>query len=191
MNRSKRICVYCGAQAGRDASFAKAAREFGVAVARAGLGIVYGGGRIGMMGELADAALGADGEVLGVIPRSLTTSEVAHSGLSELFIVNTMHERKAMMAHLSSAFAILPGGFGTLEEMMEILTWRQLGLHDKPIGILNVDDYFGPLFEFFDHAKTTGFIQSHHLDLMVRSDDAGALVSELSSGLESYCSMPS
>lgn len=157
-----RVCVFCGAAEGVRPSYAAAARDVGRRLADAGLGVVCGGGRVGLMGALSDGALDAGGEVLGVIPRALTTSEVAHSGLTELFVVNTMHERKAMMTHLSSGFAVLPGGFGTLEETMEMLTWLQLGFHDKPMGILDVENFFAQLFAFFDHAQDEGFLRSRH-----------------------------
>lgn len=185
MKTGKRICVFCGSAGGSDPAYVQAARSAGIALAEAGFGVVYGGGRVGMMGHVADGALSAGGEVLGVIPRALTTSEVAHGGLTELFVVNTMHERKAMMAHLSAAFMVLPGGFGTLEEMMEVVTWRQLGFHDKPIGVLDVNAFFAPLFAFFDRAESEGFLNPQHRDLVLRSTDPGALVGSLRASLSS------
>jgi hypothetical protein len=130
----RRLCVFCGAHTGHDPGYAEVARDVARAIVGAGYGVVYGGGRIGLMGVLADAALEAGGEVIGVIPESLAVTEVAHSGLSTLHVVSSMHERKALMAELSGGFVALPGGFGTMDEFCEILTWRQLGLHDKPIG---------------------------------------------------------
>jgi uncharacterized protein (TIGR00730 family) len=153
-----RICVFCGSQRGHDPSYARAARDVGVALAQRRIDVVYGGGRIGMMGELAEAALGAGGRVIGVIPRRLDEREIAHHELTELHIVGSMHERKALMAHLSDAFLALPGGFGTLEELCEAITWTQLGIHDKPCGLLNVGGYFDPLIAMFDRAVAAGFI---------------------------------
>lgn len=153
-----RICVFCGANAGTDAVYAATARAVGAALARRGIEVVYGGGRIGLMGQVADAALGAGGRVIGVIPRRLDESEVAHGGLTELRVVESMHERKALMARLSDAFLALPGGFGTLEEFCEAVTWTQLGIHDKPCGLLNVAGFFDPLVAMFDRCVATGFV---------------------------------
>lgn len=153
-----RICVFCGASMGSSEIYARAAREVGTALASREIDVVYGGGRIGMMGQVADAALAAGGRVIGVIPRSLNDLEIGHNGLTELHVVGTMHERKALMAHLSDAFLALPGGFGTLEEFCEAVTWTQLGIHDKPCGLLNVEGYFDPLIAMFDRCVATGFI---------------------------------
>src|SRR5215213_1585220 len=131
----RRVCVFCGSSGGIRPAYAAAARELGVAIVRRGLGLVTGGGRVGLMGVVADAALGAGGEVIGVIPQALAAKEVAHAGLTELHVVGSMHERKAMMAELSDAFVAMPGGFGTLEEFFEVLTWAQLGLHPKPCAL--------------------------------------------------------
>src|SRR5688572_19234075 len=138
----RRVCVFCGASPGNDAAFAALARAVGEGLARRGIGVVYGGGRVGMMGFVADAALEAGGEVIGVIPRGMVDRELAHRGATELRIVGTLHERKAVMAQLSDAFIALPGGLGTLEELAEVVSWAQLGLHAKPIGLLGVADYW-------------------------------------------------
>jgi uncharacterized protein (TIGR00730 family) len=154
-----RVCVYCGSSAGHDARFAAAARALGTGLAQAGIGVVYGGGRVGLMGTVADAALAAGGEVIGVIPRFLEEREVAHVGV-DLRVVESMHERKALMADLSDAFVALPGGFGTFEEFFEIVTWVQLRLIDAPCILANVDDYFGPLVALIDEAHAKGFISA-------------------------------
>ncbi len=167
MNR--RICVFCGSSLGRDVSYATAARDVARVIVRAGYGIVYGGGRIGLMGVLADAALAAGGEVIGVIPRALSTAEVAHDGLTRLEIVESMHERKMRMADESHAFLALPGGFGTLDEVGDVLTWRQLGIHDKPIGLLNHRGYFDPLIALFDAMVAEGFVTPANRRLLVEA----------------------
>ena len=152
-----RVCVYCGSSAGDDPRFATVARAFGAALARAGIGVVYGGGRVGLMGAVADAALGAGGEVIGVIPRFLEEREVAHDGV-DLRVVESMHERKQLMSELSDAFVALPGGFGTFEEFFEIVTWVQLRLIDAPCIIANVDGYYDPFVALIDGAVANGFI---------------------------------
>jgi uncharacterized protein (TIGR00730 family) len=152
------VCVFCGSRVGANTAFSATATALGTAIARRGWRLVYGGGRVGLMGVVADAALAAGGEVVGVIPAALATREVAHAGLSELRVVETMHMRKALMAELSDGFVALPGGFGTLDELCEALTWAQLGIHAKPCALLNVDDYFAGLLAFFDHAVATGFL---------------------------------
>jgi uncharacterized protein (TIGR00730 family) len=152
------VCVFCGASSGARPSYTAAAQAVGRALAQRGLGLVYGGGKVGLMGALADAALAAGAEVIGVIPDVLVAKELAHPSLSKLHIVRSMHERKALMADLSDAFVALPGGYGTLEEFCEVLTWAQLGLHQKPLGLLNTDDYYQPLLAFFDHAVTERFL---------------------------------
>ena len=154
---SVRVCVYCGSSAGNDPRFATIARRFGTALARARIGIVYGGGRVGLMGALADAALEAGGEVIGVIPRFLEEREIAHDGV-DLRIVESMHERKQLMSELSDAFVALPGGFGTFEEFFEIVTWVQLRLVDAPCILANVDGYYDPLLKLIDGANANGFI---------------------------------
>ena len=154
----RRVCLYAGSAPGARPEYASAARAMVDALAARGLGVVYGGGRAGMMGALADAALSAGTEVIGIIPRHLADREVAHDGLTELRVVASMHERKAQMVELSDAFIALPGGLGTLEELIEVLTWAQLGLHAKPCGLLNAAGYYDPLIAFLDHAVTEGFI---------------------------------
>jgi uncharacterized protein (TIGR00730 family) len=153
-----RLCVFCGSRTGQDPRFAQAAVELGTLLAQREIGIVYGGGRVGLMGVLADAARAQGGEVIGVIPQSLADREVAHSGLSELHVVESMHDRKALMAELAAGFIALPGGFGTLEEFCEVITWSQLGLHRKPCGLLNVAGYFDSLVAMFDYGVEQGFI---------------------------------
>jgi uncharacterized protein (TIGR00730 family) len=165
-----RLCVFCGARTGDDPLFAAAAAELGRLLAGRGIGIVYGGGRIGLMGVLADAARAAGGEVIGVIPNDLAEREVAHQGLSELHVVESMHDRKALMAALSAGFIALPGGFGTLEEFCEAVTWSQLGIHRKPCGLLNIAGYFDPLVAMFDHAVNTGFIAPESRAIVLEAD---------------------
>jgi uncharacterized protein (TIGR00730 family) len=157
----------------------KAARELGVVLAQYGIGAVYGGGRVGLMGEVADTVMASGGRVIGVIPEALATKEVAHDGLTELVVVPGMHERKALMAARSDAFLVLPGGIGTLEEFFEILTWAALGLHNKPIGLLNVEGYYEPLLGMLAHAVTEGFLRSSHIALVRVSCDPESLVREL------------
>jgi uncharacterized protein (TIGR00730 family) len=153
----RRVCVYCGSAGTVAEPYRDAARDLGVALARAGIDIVFGGGRIGLMGLLADAALGAGGTVIGVIPGALRDAELAHRGLSELVITGSMHERKRVMAERSDAFAVLPGGIGTLDEMFEIVTWRHLGLHDKPVFLVDIAGYWRPLRALLDHLAAQGF----------------------------------
>src|SRR5688500_12889688 len=153
----KAVCVFCGSSTGADPRYVEAAKAMGGEVARRGLTLVYGGARVGPMGALADAALAAGGDVIGVIPKPLMGKEVAHAGLTQLRIVNSMHDRKALMAELSDGFVALPGGMGTMEELFEVFTWGQLGLHAKPAGLLNTAGYYDPLIKFFDHAAKQGF----------------------------------
>jgi uncharacterized protein (TIGR00730 family) len=162
----QRVCVFCGSSTGEKEVHAVAARRLGQELAARGLGLVYGGGHIGLMGVLADAALTAGGQVVGVIPRSMVARELAHGGLTELHVVETMHQRKALMADLSDAFAALPGGFGTADELFEVLTWSQLGLHQRPIGLLNVDAFFDPLLAWLDRCTAEGFLRPKHRDLL-------------------------
>ena len=175
----KRVCVFCGSSAGARPVYAEAARAMGRLLAERGIGLVYGGGNVGLMGEVADAVLAGGGEVVGVIPRSLVEREVGHGGLSELRVVGTMHERKAMMADLADGFVALPGGFGTLDELCEILTWSQLGIHAKPCGILNVDGYFDALLALFDHAVAEAFVRPAHRALVLQATDPAALLAEM------------
>ncbi len=175
----ERVCVFCGASAGRSPAYLEAARAFGTETARRALGLVYGGGRVGMMGAVADAALAAGGDVVGVIPRELVERELAHEGLTELRVVDSLHERKAVMAGLADAFVALPGGFGTLDELLEQLTWSQLGLHAKPIGLFDVDDYWLPLIALARHATAEGFVRETDLAAIAVSVGAGPLLDRL------------
>jgi len=157
MNRIRSVCVYCGSSLGASPRFAEAARQLGARLARHGMRLVYGGGRIGLMGHIADAVLAGGGQVIGVIPEHLQVAEKGHHGVTELRVVASMHERKNLMFELSDAFVILPGGFGTLDEAFEMLTWRQLQLHDKPILFLNIDGYWMLLGKLLDHFIGEGF----------------------------------
>ncbi|MFA5028458.1 MAG: TIGR00730 family Rossman fold protein [Candidatus Methylomirabilota bacterium] len=170
------ICVFCGARPGRDPDFAEAARRFGGHLARSGRTLVYGGGHVGMMGILADAALAGGGRVIGVIPRTLADKALAHPGLSELRVVESMHERKALMAELSDGFVALPGGIGTLEELFEIWTWGQLGLHRKPYGLLEVNGFYRPLLAFLDSLVPAGFVHPEHRETLAVDSDPEALL---------------
>ncbi len=163
----RRVCVYCGSNSGSRPDYSQTAREMGTALVRRGIELVYGGGRVGLMGVIADAVLAAGGKVIGVIPQDLVAREVAHRGLTELRVVGSMHERKASMVELSDAFIALPGGFGTMEEFCEVLTWVQLGLHRKPHGLLNVAGFYDPLLAFFDHAVAEAFVRPAHRSLVV------------------------
>lgn len=172
----QRICVFCGSNSGSDAAHVEAARVLGQLLAREGIALVYGGGSVGLMGELADAVLSAGGEAIGVIPHALWAREVGHRGLTDLRIVDTMHERKAMMADLSDAFVALPGGLGTLEEIFEIWTWAQLGLHNKPLGFLDVNGFFAPLLSFIDRAVREQFVRPQHRAIALVDSDPAALL---------------
>ncbi len=163
----KAVCVFCGSNVGRDPSYRETATAAGAAIARAGLSVVYGGGKVGLMGAIADAALAAGGRVIGVMPRSLVEREIAHAGLSELHVVETMHERKTRMADLSDGFIALPGGAGTLEEFFEQWTWAQLGIHSKPCGLLNVRNYFQPLISMIERIVTEGFMAENYAKMLV------------------------
>jgi uncharacterized protein (TIGR00730 family) len=175
----KRICVFCGSHVGKDPAYARVARDTADAIVAAGYGIVYGGGGIGLMKVVADAALAAGGEVTGVIPHALARTEVAHQGLTELHVVNSMHERKAMMVDLSDAFIALPGGYGTMDEFCEVLTWRQLRIHDKPVGLLNVDGFYDPLLALFDSMVSQGFIGPHTRGLFIDAPRIDDLLKEM------------
>ena len=175
---ARSICVFCGSSAGADPAFAAAAKAVGEMLARRGLELVYGGGNVGLMGIAADAALGAGGRVIGVIPQSLVDRELAHQGISDLRIVSSMHERKALMADLSDAFIALPGGYGTLEELCEILTWAQLGLHQKPFGLLNVQGFYSSFIAQIDHAVRMKFIRPQHRELLMTSDSIDGLLEQ-------------
>jgi hypothetical protein len=171
-----RVCVFCGSSPGGSPSFAALAERLGRELAGQGLGLVYGGASVGLMGRLADIVLGGGGEVIGVIPQSLVDMEVAHGGLADLRVVTSMHERKAVMADLADAFIALPGGMGTLDELAEVLTWAQLGLHVKPIGLLDTDGYFGPLLDFLDGAVRHRFLQPAHRAMLLVDDDPQRLL---------------
>ena len=171
-----RVCVFCGSTTGGPAHYADVARKLGAHLAESGLGMVYGGGRIGLMGVAADAALQAGGEVIGVIPNELMDREIGHEELSEMHIVNTMTERKEKMAELADGFIALPGGLGTLDELFEMLTWAQLGLHDKPCGLLNVAGYYDSLLAFLEHGEEEGFIKPQHSALLLVHHDVEALL---------------
>jgi uncharacterized protein (TIGR00730 family) len=177
----KRIVVFCGSSPGRGPGYVAAAQDLGRLLAARGIAVVYGGASIGLMGALADAALAAGGEVIGVIPQRLFPAEIPHTGLTEQRIVQTMHERKALMAELSDAVIALPGGTGTLDELFEMFTWGQLGLHHQPIGLLDVDGYFKPLLAFLDHMVQERFIHAEHRDTLLVESDAGVLVDRLGS----------
>jgi uncharacterized protein (TIGR00730 family) len=173
---SKRICVFCGSSRGTRPGYTAAATSLARHLASRNIGIVYGGGRVGLMGALADAALEAGGHVIGVIPQSLADKELAHTGLSDLRVVGSMHERKALMADLADAFIALPGGYGTFEEFCEVLTWTQLGLHRKPCGILNVEGYYDALLTLFDHAVAEQFVSPAHRQMVLSDADPESLV---------------
>lgn len=171
-----RLCVFCGASPGRDPGYLALARSVGGGLAARGIGVVYGGGRVGLMGAVADAALEAGGEVIGVIPTRLVDRELAHRGLTDLRVVDTLHARKTLMADLSDGFIALPGGFGTLEELTEVVSWAQLDLHAKPIGLLGPDGYWDGLIEWLDHVLAEGFIAPQHRGLVAVDPDLDALL---------------
>ena len=172
----RRVCVYCGANRGRDPAYAAAAQAMGRALARRGIGLVTGGGRVGLMGVVADAALEAGGEVVGVIPDALMRKELAHTGLTELVVTASMHERKARMAELADGFVALPGGLGTYEELFEIWTWAQLGWHTKPCGLLNAAGFYDRLVAFLDGACEAQFLKAEHRAMLIVEDDPDRLL---------------
>jgi uncharacterized protein (TIGR00730 family) len=173
------VCVFCGSMAGMREAYAAAARALGMILARQGVTLIYGGGHVGLMGAVADAALGAHGRVVGVIPTHLMRPEIAHRELSELIVVDSMHTRKRTMAQRADAFIVLPGGLGTLDELFEMATWLQLGLQAKPVGVLNVEGYFDRLLEFLEHAAREGFIRPAHRNLVLVDDDPERLCKRL------------
>ena len=179
-NKPFSVCVYCGSRFGASPSFLSAARVLGGEIARRGWRLVYGGGNVGLMGATADAALAAGGEVVGVIPERLMNREVGHRGLTELHVVETMHERKRVMAELAAAFVALPGGIGTLEELFEVWTWRHLGYHDQPIGLLNVNGFYDPLLAFMACTREAGFVDDLQQAMLTVSADPAQLLDRLS-----------
>jgi len=175
----KRICVFCGSSTGVRAAYAEAATQLGRELANSRVALVFGGGRVGLMGILADSVLVAGGQAIGVMPRSLVEKEIAHTSLTELHVVESMHQRKALMADLSDAFLLLPGGFGSWEEFCEIVTWLQLGIHRKPCAILNVAGYYNGLLSLADHASREGFLRPAHHKMIIVEDDPQAVLSQL------------
>ena len=170
------VCVFCGSHPGNDPAYAEAAQRLGRLLAERDITLVYGGGHVGLMGVIADSALGAGGEVIGVMPRSLVDREIGHTGLTKLHVVSSMHERKALMSELSEGFVALPGGNGTLEEFFEVLTWAQLGEHGKPCGLLNVAGYYDPLLAVFDRMVDRAFLKEEHRGLVLVEEDPSALL---------------
>jgi len=176
---AKSICVFCGSNQGAQDVYRRSAREVGRRLAESKIQVVFGAGNCGLMGAVADAALEAGGRVVGVIPKALQRREVARDGLSELHVVRSMHERKAMMTELSDAFLALPGGLGTLEELFEVLSWAQLGIHEKPVGLLNVAGYFDPLLVFLDRSLQEGFVRPEHHSLLLHGEDLDELLARM------------
>jgi uncharacterized protein (TIGR00730 family) len=180
MNNIRRLCVYCGSSGAVEAQFREAASELGARLAEAGIELVYGGGRVGLMGLLADAALTAGGKVTGIIPRRLLDAELAHTGVTELIVVDNMHDRKRLMAEKADAFAVLPGGIGTLDELFETLSWKQLELHDKPILLVDIGGYWAPLRDLLDHIVVSGFAREQTRGLLHVVPSVSALIAALS-----------
>ncbi len=176
----KKICVYCGSSPGKDPAFSRAAVKLALALCDRNISLVYGGGAIGVMGTVADAVLAAGGEAIGVIPRALAIKEVAHESLSELHVVASMHERKAMMAELADGFIALPGGWGTLEELFEMLTWAQLGFHDKPCGLLNIKGYYDGLIGFLENSFEQQFVSELYRPILMKAYEPTALLDQFS-----------
>ena len=177
----KNVCVFCGSNAGRHETYVAAARQLGQAMARMNLGLVYGGARVGVMGAIADSVLAAGGKVVGVMPDFLVEKEVAHEGLTAMHVVDSMNARKQLMGDLSDGFIALPGGFGTLDEFFEVVTWTQLNMHTKPCGLLDVDGYYRKLADFLDHAAAEQFIHTAHRAMILIDDDPDALLARLAS----------
>lgn len=178
MKKIASLCVYCGSAAGGSPAFADAARALGRELVRRDIGLVYGGGNVGLMGAIADEVMANGGRATGVIPEALMKREVGHHGLTELHVVRDMHERKAMMAELADGFIAMPGGFGTLEELFEVTTWAQLGLHQKPIGLLNVNGFYDGLTGFASHLVAEGFVRPDHARLLMHAPDAAGLLDQ-------------
>ena len=176
----KRLCVFCGSSFGGNPAYVKAAKELGNAIAKRNICLVYGGARVGLMGEIASTVIRAKGEVIGVIPKDLVDKEVAHGNLTDLRIVESMHERKSLMAELSDGFIALPGGFGTMEEIFEVITWAQLSFHDKPCGLLNINGYYNYLIKFLDHSVKENFIEPEHRAMIIIDDDPESLLDKFS-----------
>ena len=172
----KRLCVFCGSNLGARPAYKQGAKALGEALVKHQIELVYGGGKVGLMGVVADAVLAAGGRVIGVIPQALMEKEVGHAGLTELHVVQSMHERKALMADLSDGFIAMPGGFGTFEEFCEVITWTQLGFHEKPCGLFNIDGFYEPLIVMFDHATTEQFIRPVHRSLVLTAKDPDTLI---------------
>jgi hypothetical protein len=172
----KRLCVFCGSSFGANQKYTKAANDLGNAIAKRNICLVYGGARVGLMGEIASAVIKAEGEVIGVIPKELLEKEVAHTDLKDLRIVGSMHERKSLMAELSDGFIALPGGFGTIEEIFEVITWAQLNFHNKPCGLLNIHGYYDNLIKFLDHSVEEKFIEQEHRAMIIIDDDPESLL---------------
>ena len=179
VRKGGKICVYCGSKPGAGRTYASAAAALGTAIAESGFGMVFGGGNVGLMGVAADSVMAGGGEVVGVIPRALKQRELAHQGLTELIVVDDTHERKAIMAGQADAFIALPGGYGTLEELFEAMAWSQLGIHLKPVGLLNTSGYFDQLLAFLDHAVEQEFLRDHHRSLLQIERDPRQLVDRL------------
>jgi uncharacterized protein (TIGR00730 family) len=175
----RRVCVYAGSNAGSGPAYAQAAATLAAEMAARGIGLVYGGGRVGLMGVLADTILAAGGEAIGVIPQALVDREVGHTGLTELHTVGSMHERKAKMAELADAFVAVPGGIGTLEELIEVFTWSQLGIHAKPVAVLDAAGFYAGLCGFLDHMVREGFLRAAHRATLLSGSDPGALLDRL------------
>jgi uncharacterized protein (TIGR00730 family) len=171
----QRVCVYCGSSRGADPAYADAAAALGSELVRRGIGLVYGGGSVGLMGIIADTVLAEGGEVIGVIPRFLHRREIMHAGVTDLRVVESMHERKALMADLSDGFAVLPWGIGTFEEMFEAMTWTQLGIHTKPVGLLDVEGFWGPVLELLDRSVADGFLRADVATVPLETDPAALL----------------
>ena len=178
MKKIATLCVYCGSAAGASPAYADAARALGRELVRRDIGLVYGGGNVGLMGAIAEEVMANGGRAIGVIPEALMKRELGHHGLTELHIVKDMHERKAMMAELAGGFIAMPGGFGTLEELFEVTTWAQLGLHQKPIGLLNVNGFYDGLTGFANHLVNEGFVRADHAQLLMHAPDAAALLDQ-------------
>jgi hypothetical protein len=188
--RRRSLCVYCGARTGTDPAHAAAARELGRLIGERGWRLVYGGGNVGLMGEVADAALAAGAAVLGIIPDSLMRREVGHPGLTELQVVATMHERKQRMAEQADAFVALPGGIGTLEELFEVWTWRHLGYHDKPVALLDVGGFWQPLRAFMQSTQVAGFVDAGQMAMLQTHEEPAALMTALAQALDARDSLP-